>query len=173
LIRILGIGNPLFGDDGVGISVIAQLWRVELPEAVEAIDAGTGGLDLLHLMADAEQVVLVDAVEMGLAPGAMRWVPVQQVKRDGPPPQLSLHETRVGPLLQWLDALGCKVKVQILGIQPASVRPATGLSPLVEAAVPAAVTEIRRWLKGNCGLQNADCGLNSGNSQFSNKQPQR
>ncbi len=144
--RILGVGNPLMSDDGVGIAVVEQLWREPLLEDVEVVDAGTGGLDLIHLIAEAEAALLIDAVDMGAEPGTLRWLTPEEVKQDGAPLRLSLHETRLGPLLQWLELLGNCPPVSILGIQPASIQPGMGLSRSVKQAVPQAVRQIREWI---------------------------
>ena len=66
-IRILGCGNPLMGDDGIGIRVIEELKNTHLDEinGVEIIDAGVCGLDLLNLFEGASKVIIVDAVVSG------------------------------------------------------------------------------------------------------------
>jgi hydrogenase maturation protease len=153
MIRVLGVGNPLMGDDGVGVAVIEQLWGEPLPQGVEVVDAGTGGLDLVHLIEESDAALLIDAVEMGAEPGALRWLRPQAVQRDGELYHLSLHETRLGAVLRWLEWLGCQTPVWILGVQPASVRFGKGLSLPVQRAVPQAVRLVRDWLaKG--GSQN-------------------
>lgn len=153
MIRVLGVGNPLMGDDGVGIAVVEQLWRESLPPSVEVVDAGTGGLDLVHLIAEADTALLVDAVAMGTEPGTLRWFRPQAVQCERELCHFSLHETRLGAVLQWLTLLGNQTPVWILGIQPASVRLGEGLSLPVQRSVPQAVRLIRDWLaKG--GVQN-------------------
>ncbi|MCS6861737.1 MAG: hydrogenase maturation protease [Abditibacteriales bacterium] len=146
MIRVLGVGNPLMGDDGVGIAVIEYLWRETVPQGVEVVDAGTGGLDLVHLIEEADAAVIVDAVEMGAAPGTLKWFRPQDVKQNGELCHLSLHETRLGAVLQWLAWLNIRTPVWILGIQPAAVRLGAGLSLPVQRAVPQAAQLIHEFV---------------------------
>lgn len=147
-IRILGVGNPLMGDDGVGIAVVEALRREALPKGVEVMDAGTGGLDLVHLLSEVEAAVVVDAVEMGEEPGVLRWLTPEEVKGGEKPFHFSLHETRLGVVLRWLKWLGQPPPTLcLLGIQPAQVAEGIGLTPAVQQAIPKATEAIRKWLE--------------------------
>jgi len=60
-VLILGLGNPLLGDEGIGVRVVEELKRLELPEGVTAIEGGTAGLGLIGLMEGFQRVIIVDA----------------------------------------------------------------------------------------------------------------
>jgi hydrogenase maturation protease len=64
-VLILGLGNPLRGDDGIGPCLIEELNRRELPKGVIALDAGTEGLDLLQVLEGWERAITVDAADVG------------------------------------------------------------------------------------------------------------
>ena len=66
---IIGLGNPLRGDDGVGVRVAQILGNHTLPDGVEVLDGGTQGLGIVNLMEGRQRVILVDAAEMGRSPG--------------------------------------------------------------------------------------------------------
>ncbi len=142
IVRIIGVGNPLMGDDGVGIAVVERLQGLPLPPGVEAVDGGTGGLTLLHLMEGATAVILVDAAEMGELPGTLRRFGLDEVSpeaNDG----LSLHQAGLGEVF----ALGRELELLpprlfVLGVQPESVEQRIGLSPSVEAALSAVVAQV-------------------------------
>ena len=70
-VLVLGIGNVLMGDEGVGIHVIRQLTGMKLPEGVECLDGGTGSFVLLEPMQQAQRVVLVDATIDGQPAGTV------------------------------------------------------------------------------------------------------
>ena len=77
-VLVLGLGNPLRGDDGIGSRVVEELIRRGLPEGVTALDGGTGGLDLLQVLEGWERVVVVDAADVGREPGQfVRFTPDQ------------------------------------------------------------------------------------------------
>lgn len=134
--RIIGIGNPLMGDDGVGIAAVECLRAMALPEGVEAVDGGTCGLTLLDLMEGAGTVILVDAVETGKPPGTVvRFTPEEVVLPEGEAAP-SLHEAGLAQVLtlgREMDLLPSEIV--IYGVQPASVECRLGLSPSVAHAL--------------------------------------
>ena len=77
LIAVIGIGNPLLGDDGVGVEVIKEMERLKLPECVRLYDGGVGGLSLVGLIDGHREAIFVDALEMGLEPGSVRQLDVE------------------------------------------------------------------------------------------------
>lgn len=100
-IRILGCGNPLVGDDGVGIHVIEQLNELhsELPDNVELIDAGVCGLDILNLLENAEKVIIIDAVKGAGNIGSIHRFGMEDIKRAKSNNVLSIHETCLADVL--------------------------------------------------------------------------
>ncbi len=73
---VIGLGNPLMGDDGLGLAALAQLrdqWDV--PADVELVDGGTWGMNLLPVIEDAGRVLLLDAINAGAAPGTEVVIP--------------------------------------------------------------------------------------------------
>ena len=72
---ILGVGNPLRRDDGIGPAVIQLLAEnrdgYQIPSDIELVDGGTDGLGLIEYLKDYKKVVIIDAVETGLAPGTI------------------------------------------------------------------------------------------------------
>lgn len=71
-VLILGIGNTLMGDEGVGVSVVRELEKTALPQHIELLDGGTGGFLLLEPMQKAEKVILIDAAIDGARAGTIR-----------------------------------------------------------------------------------------------------
>lgn len=144
-ILILGLGNPLRGDDGVGPRVVAELCRQGLPEGVEAVDGGTSGLDLLYLLEGWDRVIIVDAAILGRNPGEfLRFTP-EDVHLVGNLVSLSSHSAGLADTLALARALGQTLpEIIIYGIQPEQMDWEEGLSPAVEASLPRLVKEIRK-----------------------------
>lgn len=140
---VLGLGNPLRGDDGVGPRVVAELRRRGLPDGVAAVDGGTGGLDLLHLLEGWERAVIVDAALLGRNPGEfVRFTP-EEAHPVGSLVSLSSHTAGLADALALAHALGQKLPdIIIYGVQPERMDWEEGLSPAVEAALPRLVEEI-------------------------------
>ena len=155
---IIGVGNHAGGDDAAGLLVLDALRRMERPPDVDLIDAGLAGLALVSYMEGYARVVLVDAVDMGLAPGEVRTFRPADVRsaRDAPP--LSLHAC---DLLEVIELSGridmCPDEVIVVGIQPKAVLPAPGICKEVQESVFAAAKQalaaaVSRGPGHACGL---------------------
>ena len=90
---ILGVGNPMMGDDGFGIAMVEELAREDLPDGVEVVDGGTGGLGLVSLIEEAERVLILDTADMGKPPGTVIEFAPDQVRNMASDRQVSLHQT--------------------------------------------------------------------------------
>jgi hydrogenase maturation protease len=135
---ILGLGNPLRGDDGVGVYVARQLLKDRLPDEVEVADGGTQGLGLVTLLQGRKRAIVVDAVDMGRLPGEFVRFALEEVrllaKEEG---RFSVHEAGLREALLLAQALDMlPEEVVVFGVQPADVEWEAGLSPDVKAALP-------------------------------------
>lgn len=149
-VLVLGVGNPLVGDEGVGVRVIAQLMgEYDFPEHVELVDSGTMGFGMLDVLRTADRVLVIDAVDgTGHAPGTV----VRLLPEDIAPNTVfhSLHDTRLVDVLQAASLLGREPETICLGVQIAAMEQwVLDLTPQVEAAVPvavaAALSELHAW----------------------------
>ncbi|SNB47611.1 HyaD/HybD family hydrogenase maturation endopeptidase [Geobacter sp. DSM 9736] len=135
-ILILGTGNTLMGDDGVGVHVVQQLQqRYDFPSEVRLLAGGVLGLDLLSYLQGITHLLVVDAVDAGKAPGAFT-----RLTGDEIPPTftklLSPHQMGLQDLLD-VNILQGKSppSVVLWGIQPASLDISLGLSPSVASRI--------------------------------------
>jgi hydrogenase maturation protease len=132
---IVGIGNVLMGDEGIGVHVVRAVEARSLPEDVACLDGGTGGLHLLEPMQRSPKVVLVDATVDGEPPGTVHRLRPRY--SSDYPPTLTAHDIGLKDLLDALELLGERPEVTLFAV---SVRPpremATELSPPLEALVP-------------------------------------
>ena len=146
-ILVLGIGNLLMADDGVGVRVAQGLAsRYRFPAGVTVLDGGTLGLDLLPRLEGVERLLVVDAVETGDKPGTM-------VRLTGGDIPLAL-ETKVSPHQMGLKDLLTVAALQgnipremvLWGVQPASIDLDMALSPSVAEKLPLLEKEVLREL---------------------------
>jgi hydrogenase maturation protease len=154
MVVIIGCGNTNRSDDGVGVWVIHELRRRELPGQVRLIDAGTGGMDVMYNLEGARRVLLIDAAWTGAAPGTLYKVPGEQLAALPPPNALSLHNFRwehalaVGRML-YKDRFPSNINVYL--IQAASLAYGLELSPAVRAGAERLAAligdEVRRQAK--------------------------
>ncbi len=158
---ILGLGNPLRGDDGLGPAVIAWLQEHGLPADIVAVDGGTAGLELVLTLMGYQRALIVDAADIGRAPGEwIRFTPdlqpvldqaVGRLEEKGP--LLSLHTAGLAEALALGAALGVlPEEVVIFGVQPARLDWSPGLSAEVQAAVPVVGREMLRYAQQDTEL---------------------
>ena len=134
---IVGLGNPLRGDDGIGPCVVKMLMAEALPEAVKVVEGGTQGIGLVSLMEGWRRVILVDAANVGQPPGRfVRFTP-QEIRLQGSEQRISIHNAGLRDALLLAERLELLPDETIIyGMQPANLDWDDRLSPQVEAAMP-------------------------------------
>lgn len=149
---VLGVGNPLLADDGVGLVLLDRVRDAgPWPDGVTFEDGGTWGLSLLPALEDAEAVLVLDAVRTSAPPGTVRWA------RDGAIPRLyrrpaCAHQVDLAEVLAAATLLGVlPCRMAVVGVEPVDVGTLrVGLSAPVRAAVDAAAAQACRVLRGWC-----------------------
>ncbi len=147
---VLGLGNPLMADDGLGLAALEELRRTRaLPAAVELVDGGTWGLNLLPVIEDADRVLLLDAIRLGSAPGTLHVL-----EREGIPRYLSHkvspHQVDLRDVLALAELRGTlPADTVAVGLEPARVEMSTELSDVLrvrlDEVVSAAVERLAAW----------------------------
>lgn len=132
---VLGIGNILLKDDGIGVRVVHHLEEKGSLPWVELVDGGTSTMDMLGLFLTYDRVVVVDSLRGGHPPGTVyRLTPEQLGKYKGF--NVSLHDVQVLDLTRISAMLGKTPEVTIIGIEPKEIDESMNLSPEMEAALP-------------------------------------
>ena len=148
-IVVVGVGNTIFSDDGVGVHAARLLEKdTRLPANVVVLDGGTLGLELLAYVSDAKRVLFLDAVNTGESPGALSRMTADELLgiKNGS----SVHQLGVADLIAAMMLVArARQEIVVLGVQPQQTDWGTKLSPMVESAlvrlVEAAVEQLRRW----------------------------
>jgi len=143
-IRVIGLGNVLMADDGFGPYVIHDLTSAyEFPANVSLVDVGTPGLDLTPYLMHARKLIVIDTVRSDGPPGSIRLYRKDEILRHAPLPRLGPHDPGLQETLLALDFDGSGPdEVLLVGVIPERTMAATGLSPLVRAAVGQAALEV-------------------------------
>lgn len=147
---IIGCGNLLRSDDGVGPLLIRKLWDLGLPPGVRLADGGTAGMDVTFQIGDAEELILVDACKTGAEPGTIFEIPGEEVETP-PPKGINLHDFRWDHAIalgRWLLKDRFPEKVTVFLIEAENLSHGFGLSPAVEAAMERLAKELLRRLGG-------------------------
>lgn len=146
-IAVVGVGNPLLSDDGAGIHAVRRLRDDRRAGALARIvDGGTVGAELLSEVCGCDKLLIVDAVDAGLAPGTtirMDYSGAEPLKVE----TRNAHQFGIQGLLDDLRLLGqAPSEVVLVGVQPAGTGWGTQLSPEVAGALPRVVAEVVRQL---------------------------
>jgi hydrogenase maturation protease len=147
---VLGVGNPLLGDEGLGLAVLEALPRLwETPPEVTLVDGGTWGMNLLPTIEDADPLILVDAIDAGQPAGT----PITLERVELPrylATKLSPHQIDLREVLALADLRGrLPERTVAIGLQPARVETGVGLTPVlagqVEQVAAAVAERLELW----------------------------
>jgi len=134
-VLVLGIGNVLMGDEGVGVHVVRSLEKLGVPEGVDLLDGGTGSFLLLDPMQRARKIILIDATLDNNPPGTVRRL-TPCFSKDYPR-TLTAHDIGLKDLLDTFYLLDHPMDVVLFAISIASLQEiGMELSPEIEARVP-------------------------------------
>ncbi|HEX6315232.1 MAG TPA: HyaD/HybD family hydrogenase maturation endopeptidase [Gemmatimonadaceae bacterium] len=147
---VLGLGNMLMADDGVGLAALAKMqdeWFV--PRDVSLVDGGTWGMNLLHIVEGADRLLIFDAIDAGGPPGTLVRLEAGDIPRFLAQ-KVSPHQIDLREVLALAELRGMLPEhIVALGIQPQRVEMSTTLSPVVEEhldqLVQMGVATLARW----------------------------
>ncbi len=151
---VIGVGNPLMGDDGAGPAVLARLreLRGDLEERVAIVDGGTGGLALMYLLEHYKRAIIVDCADFDAAPGKVRVVALDEMRSIKSLQRYSLHEADLVEVLTIASKLGSLPdELRLILVQPAAVAMGESLSPAVMDAVDVAAERVQEELERMLG----------------------
>ncbi len=143
-IRILGVGNVLCTDDGLGPYAIKVLEaQYEFPEGVEVIDVGTPGLDFTPYLADARMVIVLDTMKGEDPAGTLRLLRDGEIVAKPPPSRMSPHEPGLREALMATEFSDSSPdEILLVGVVPETTGQGTRLTEAVKAAVPKVVATV-------------------------------
>lgn len=142
-IVILGVGNYLLKDEGIGIHVINHIKELELPSHIEVIDGGTIGIDIIYVIEDAYKLIVVDAVDAGCEPGTIFKFSPEEISERIKDNEVSLYQVGILEALVIARQRGKCPQTIIIGVQPKKVE--WGMEPTNElnATIPKIVELVR------------------------------
>ena len=145
---VLALGNPLMGDEGVAIEIIKAFSRqTEDHPEVDFIDAGCGGMTLLHYFEERDKAIIIDCAFMQTPPGTIkRFTPddVTSVKKLS---HHSLHEVDILNVIKLAGQLdACPEEIIFFGIEPKSVHQEQSLSELLQSQMPEYIETVKEEL---------------------------
>jgi len=150
-ILVLGVGNLLLSDEGVGVHVAQRMMTMDMPPEVQVVEGGTDGFGLVNVITEADRMILVDAVRGGGQPGSIYRFEIE----DCPPyPDIfktSVHQISILEVINLSSLIGTTPRTTIIGIEPACMEMGMELSPAVAAKVPRVIQMIKEEVEASLG----------------------
>ena len=145
-ILILGIGNYLMGDEGVGVHAALRLQGQQLKDDVEVVDGGTGGFHLLQYFEDHETVILIDATLDDNPPGTIRLIQPRFAKDF--PRAMSTHDIGLRDMVNALQLMGKMPRIFLFVVSIETIQQqGIELTPPIERAMPELLLQIKDLLR--------------------------
>ncbi|MBC8456749.1 MAG: HyaD/HybD family hydrogenase maturation endopeptidase [Deltaproteobacteria bacterium] len=135
-IVVLGVGNLLLADEGVGVHVANRLMEITLPPEVEVIEGGTDGFSLMDVMMNADRLIVIDAVKGGAHPGSIYRFDIEDCSPYLDVYKTSVHQINILEVISLSRLIGHTPKTTVIGIEPKSLKIGMELSPEIQAKIP-------------------------------------
>jgi hydrogenase maturation protease len=148
-IVVMGVGNLLLSDEGVGIHVVHQLMKMTLPPGVAVIEGGVYGLALVDVVAKARRLIVIDAVRGAEAPGTIYRFGPEELSMHSDSYTMSVHEIGILEVIRLAGLVGQPPQTTIIGVEPKSLEMGMELSPELREKVPRIIEVVMDELKSS------------------------
>jgi len=146
-IVILGVGNLLLSDEGVGVHVAHELMKMDLPLEVSVVEGGTDGFRLLNVITEADRLIVIDAVKGGAEPGSIYRFDIDDVRNCPSGFKTSVHQIGILEVIDLSELIGKKPHTTIIGVEPKSLEMGMELTAGVKSKIPRIIELIFEELK--------------------------
>ena len=144
-IVILGLGNILMKDEGLGVHAVGELAKQGLPENVEVVDGGTAGLGAFAPLNNVEKLIIIDALKAGKAPGTIYRLQPKDLSNNSHSHTLSLHQIGVLETIAIFEKTGdLPREIVIIGVEPKEIALGTELTDEIKNKLPDVVKAIQK-----------------------------
>lgn len=117
-ILVMGVGNILMADEGIGVKIVNKMQDLDLPDHVELLDGGTAGLDLMPYMKDKNKIIIIDCIDTEDPPGTVYRMTPLDLEEISTFTISSMHQIGLAETIQMSRLLGNNADVIIIGITP-------------------------------------------------------
>ena len=153
MLKIIGIGNTLRGDDGIGPYIINELKNAKLPEAVQLLDIGSDAFSVIDHLISEYPVLVIDCAQMDKRPGEIVIFEVQEKNLSILEKAISLHGFGFADVYKMAKILNDNIQCTIIGVQPKLLRFNSDLSEEVKKSIPSiiklVIEETNKYVKKN------------------------
>jgi len=141
-IAVIGLGNTLRRDDGIGIIILESLLNSFRREGTDYLNFGIASFDLVHRLGEYEIVLLIDGIDAGLPPGELKIFELKDIAYVSKESPASTHEFDLKSLFELYKRFELRSKIYVAGIQVQDTSYGEGLSPELNARLGKILQEI-------------------------------
>lgn len=149
MLKVIGLGNILRGDDGVGPVIIQKIENKASNLSIKAIDAGSDAFLILDHLLESDPVLIVDCAKMGADPGTINLFSADTAEKIPANIGLSLHGFSLAEVWKIAREMGTKVNLKIIGVEPKQISFNSGLSLEVEKSIPTIIDMVMEEARKN------------------------
>lgn len=135
-VMVVGIGNYILQDEGVGVHAINRLMEMDFPEGVEIVDGGTHSYDLVDFFCQADNLIIIDAIQAGEEPGTMYRAPLEEMGLKSEENCTSLHQLHFIEAIKMVNLMGYYPRVIVFGVEPQVIDWGLKLTPSIAEKLP-------------------------------------
>lgn len=135
MLKVIGLGNALRGDDCIGPHIIEVLKKIDIPVPIQLFDFGSDAFSLVEHLAGNEPLLIIDCAKLGKAPGTVLRFELNEQALKTIDQAISLHGFSFGEVYRMAQAIGQVAPCRVIGIEPKALVFGTGLSEEVNQSV--------------------------------------
>lgn len=143
MLKVVGLGNELRGDDGVGPRILELLTDIKHPIPIKFIHAGADAFILLEHLVDSEPLIVLDCARMGQPPGTVRKFEISEANLQCVTEAIALHGFSFAEIVEMARKVGPIAPCSVVGIEPLQTEMNTPLSIKVEQSIPKAIALVK------------------------------
>jgi len=135
-ITVLGIGNELMSDEGIGVFAAKELQTRDLPDGVEVMEGGTDGFGLINIITDTDFLIVIDSLKGGSEPGTIYKFNVKEAPSCPDVFKTSIHQVGILEVLNLSELIGKTPETIVFGVEPKTISMGMEISPEIKKKIP-------------------------------------
>ena len=148
-IMVLGVGNELLSDEGIGVHIAKELRTVDLPDNVEVIEGGTDGFGLINLIIEADRLIVIDCLKGGSEPGTLYKFDIKDAPGSPDMFKTSVHQISILEVINLSGLIGKTPVTTVIGVEPKSISTGMDLTPEIREKIPRVIELIKEEIENS------------------------
>lgn len=144
---VLGVGNELLSDEGVGVHVIREMQKLNLPPEIEIMEGGTEGFGLINIITSTDRLVIIDSLKGGNAPGTIYKFNIEEAPKTLDIFKTSVHQIGILEVIHLSGLIGKTPETTVIGVEPKDISTGMELSKEVKTKIPKIIDLVLKEIK--------------------------